>query len=86
MGAPEKGTWNYIKALLSEKKDGAATGTPSMTRVALILTLLVWAGLAVAEGVTEAVIVPQTVEITLWGLIGLKGVTTSAKALKGSGG
>lgn len=72
--------------LLSEKKDGVATGTPSTTRVALLTTLVVWGGLSIASGITESVMVPSELTHTLWGLLGLKGITTSAKALKGTGG
>lgn len=76
----------YIKGLLSEKKDGEATGSPSTTRVALVLTLLVWAGVSIAAGITESVTVPPELTQTLWGLLGLKGLTTTAKALRGTGG
>lgn len=75
--------WRYIGAMLSEKKDGNMAA--SLTRVLTVACFVLWAGLAVAEALTQAITVPSTVQFTLWGLLGLKGAKDVTKAARGKG-
>ena len=74
--------WQYLGAMMSEKKDGrmAASFTRVLGVSMFLLCNLLWV-LEIAGAVISGP--PSEMVYTLWGLIGVKGAKDFAKSLQG---
>lgn len=77
----KKTFWKYLGAMFMEKKDGvqAVSFTRVLASILFIACLVKWSGVLPVDMST----VPPEMVHTLWGLIGIKGLKSTAEAIKG---